>query len=139
MIKTLPSANFTSVTWRKSSSLLEVSSPVRRHVHLVMLVSYWVLNLTSIKTTKIVTHPHFKANENERMISYHVATPRSEHYGFPMKKFKRIKKMPTSRFFVFRTKQILIGGAHLTSRFHLGNTLLRPQISCNSTRLHLPK
>jgi len=109
MIKTLPSANFTSVTWRKSSSLLEVSSPVRRHVHLVMLVSYWVLNLTSIKTTKIVTHPHFKANENERMISYHIATPRSEHYGFPMKKFRRIKKMPTSRFFVFRTKEILIG------------------------------
>jgi hypothetical protein len=43
-------------------------------------VSYWVLNLTSIKTTKIVTHPPFKANENERMIIYHLATSRSEQY-----------------------------------------------------------
>ena len=93
MIKTLPSTNFTLVTWRKSSSLLEVSSPVRRHVHLAMFVSYWVLNLTSIKTTKIVIHRQkIKANENEGRISYHVATPRSEHYDFPMKSLGELRK-----------------------------------------------
>ena len=53
------------------SSLLKVSSPVRRHVYLVMLVSYWVLNLTSIKT-KSVTHPQkIEANEIKRVQLMH--------------------------------------------------------------------
>jgi hypothetical protein len=58
-----------------------------------MFVSYWVLNLTSIKTTKIVIHRQkIKANENEGRISYHVATPRSEHYDFPMKSLGELRK-----------------------------------------------